>query len=401
LVQRYKVHPNKIQVIYNPVDLDHIREHVAKGQIATEHQPIFSGDTKVIVTAGRLVQDKDQQTLIQAVAKVQKRLPVDLVILGEGELEATLKQQAKDLEIENHVHFIGFQSNPYIYFEQADVFVLSSLREGFGHVLVEALATGTPVVSTNCKPGAEEVLNGGEFGKLCEVGNATDMAAAIIDVLTRNQEETEEIIQKGKQRAEQFAAKRIVKQYESVFQQTIDEGKRNRKRRGETMNTPTRVVHLTTVHHPYDPRIYHKECQSLQKAGYDVTLIAQQSEGESRKNPPIKHIPIKTYASRFKRMLFGTWDTYQKAKKLQADVYHFHDPELMFVGWLLKKNDNVVVYDIHEDYVTSILQKEYMKKPVKKMIAVMYKLLEKFFTRHMELCLAEKYYKEIYKRGTC
>lgn len=167
------------------------------------------------------------------------------------------------------------------------------------------------------------------------------------------------------------------------------------------MNTPKRVVHLTTVHHPYDPRIYHKECQSLQKAGYDVTLIAQQSEGESRKNPPIKHIPIKTYASRFKRMLFGTWDTYQKAKKLQADVYHFHDPELMFVGWLLKKNDNVVVYDIHEDYVTSILQKEYMKKPVKKMIAVMYKLLEKFFTRHMELCLAEKYYKEIYKRGTC
>src|SRR5699024_6311541 len=87
LVKRYKVHMNKIQVIYNPVDLEHIREHVAKGQIATEHQPIFSGDTKVIVTAGRLVQDKDQQTLIQAVAKVQKRLPVDLVILGEGELE--------------------------------------------------------------------------------------------------------------------------------------------------------------------------------------------------------------------------------------------------------------------------------------------------------------------------
>src|SRR5699024_5497558 len=138
----------------------------------------------------------------------------------------TLKQQAKDLEIENHVHFIGFQSNPYIYFEQADVFVLSSLREGFGHVLVEALATGTPVVSTNCKPGAEEVLNGGEFGKLCEVGNATYMQAAITDDLKRNEEETDEIIHKGKQHGEQHAAKKIAKHDERGLQQTNDEAKR-------------------------------------------------------------------------------------------------------------------------------------------------------------------------------
>src|SRR5699024_362513 len=141
--------------------------------------------------------------------------------------------------------------------------------------------------------------------------------------------------------------------------------------------------------------------QARKKCGNHVTLIDQQSKCESRNNTQIKLIHIKTYTNCFKRMLFGTWDTYQKAKKLQADVYHFHDPALMFVGWLLKKNDNVVVYDIHEDYVTSILQKEYMKKPVKKMIAVMYKLLEKLFTRHMELCSAEKYYNEIYKDRTC
>ncbi|HEX6593677.1 MAG TPA: glycosyltransferase [Bacillota bacterium] len=167
------------------------------------------------------------------------------------------------------------------------------------------------------------------------------------------------------------------------------------------MNTPKRVVHITTVHHPYDPRIYHKECHSLQQAGYDVILIARQSDGDVRTNSPIKHIPVPTYSSRLKRMVFGTFAAYKKAKALQADVYHFHDPELLFVGWLLKKKDNIVIYDIHEDYVTSILQKEYMKKPVKKIIAGMYKWLEKLFTRNMELCLAEKYYYDIYKRGIC
>src|SRR5699024_9591947 len=147
------------------------REHLARGQIATEHQPNHSGDSKIIITPGRLVQEKEQQPLIHAEARVEKRLPPDPLILSVGEQEGTWKHEAEDVEISNDDHIIGFQSNPYMYSEQADVFVLSSLREGFGHVLVEALATGTPVVSTNCKPGAEEVLNGGEFGKLCEVGN--------------------------------------------------------------------------------------------------------------------------------------------------------------------------------------------------------------------------------------
>lgn len=189
-------------------------------------------------------------------------------------------------------------------------------------------------------------------------------------------------------------------------------------------NRQKRVVHMTTVHHPYDPRIYHKQCKSLKKAGYDVTLIAQaapddhlQKNGpagliksqtaqddhsqKTKPNEPIKHIKLKKYTSRLKRMIFGTLETYKQAKKLQADVYHFHDPELMFVGWLLKKKNNVVIYDIHEDYVTSILQKEYLNKPMRKWMARIYKFFEKFFTRKMELCLAEKYYKDIYNRGTC
>ncbi|SHF76094.1 glycosyltransferase [Ornithinibacillus halophilus] len=167
------------------------------------------------------------------------------------------------------------------------------------------------------------------------------------------------------------------------------------------MDAAKRVVHLTTVHHPYDPRIYHKECKSLQAAGFDVTLVAKEDPTDSRKNETIKHVKLKSYSNRLKRMIFGTVDAYKKAKQLNADVYHFHDPELLPIGWLLKKKNNVVIYDIHEDYVTSIMQKEYMNKPLKKVISTLYKWMEKLFAKKMELCLAEKYYKDIYPNGKC
>lgn len=167
------------------------------------------------------------------------------------------------------------------------------------------------------------------------------------------------------------------------------------------MATPKRVVHLTTVHHPYDPRIYHKECQSLKNAGFDVTLIAQTSDDDEEKyyEKPIRHIPLKKYASRLQRMTLGVYEAYKKAKYMKADVYHFHDPELLPVGWLLKNKNNVVIYDIHEDYITSILQKDYLPEPVKKIVAALYDVLERFLTKHMELCLAEKYYIERYPTG--
>lgn len=167
------------------------------------------------------------------------------------------------------------------------------------------------------------------------------------------------------------------------------------------MDTPIRVVQLTTVHHPYDPRIYHKESKSLQKFGFDVTLLAQAADEESSTEKPIRHIPLQKYTSRLKRMTLGAYRAYKKAKILKADVYHFHDPELLPVAWLLKKKDNIVIYDIHEDYVTSILQKDYASMPIKKTLASIYKMMERFFTRDFELSLAEKYYKDIYPTGTC
>lgn len=233
LVKRYKVNPEKIEVIYNPIDLNSIQDSVLHGVIAKEHQSIFQSNAKVVMTAGRLVADKDQETLLEAFVKLNRKLKSELVILGEGELEVELQLKARRLNIDHKVHLIGFQRNPYIYFAEANVFVLTSKREGFGHVLVEALATETPVVSTKAKPGAEEVLANGLYGELCEVGNPDDIAKKLYDVLSLNNVELTQRIEKGLQRTKEFDAKIIVKQYEEMFIQVINQEEMlEKKRRG-------------------------------------------------------------------------------------------------------------------------------------------------------------------------
>lgn len=166
------------------------------------------------------------------------------------------------------------------------------------------------------------------------------------------------------------------------------------------MSTKIKVVHITTVHHPFDPRIYHKECQSLSKAGFDVSLIV--SDHEDLKNhfdKDVKIIPIKKSSNRFIRIIKSSYDAYRVAKKLNAKIYHFHDPELLFVGWMLKNNNNIVIYDVHEDYETSIQQKVYLNKFVAKITASLFRLIERKLSKSFEVCLAEKYYSEKFPEG--
>jgi glycosyltransferase involved in cell wall biosynthesis len=135
-----------------------------------------------ILTVGRLKRVKNQALLLRALAQIRCAAP-RLMIVGDGELEAELSALAAELGIADRVIFAGFQADPSAFYRTADLFVLSSNFEGFGNVIVEAMAAGTPVVSTDCPSGPAEILGGGKFGTLVPVGDAASLAAAISGAL--------------------------------------------------------------------------------------------------------------------------------------------------------------------------------------------------------------------------
>jgi len=140
-------------------------------------------DIKVAVAMGRLTTQKDFQTLISAIYLVNKSIPLRLFIMGEGEKRAQLQEQINKLGLNQRIKLAGFISNPYPYIANADLFVLSSRWEGSPNALTEALALGTPVVSTDCKSGPREILQDGRLGPLVEVGEPSSLAEAILKVI--------------------------------------------------------------------------------------------------------------------------------------------------------------------------------------------------------------------------
>jgi glycosyltransferase involved in cell wall biosynthesis len=144
----------------------------------------------VVLAAGRLTPTKDVPTLLRAFARARTVLNARLMILGEGknaeesaERRLELIALATELGVAEDVSMPGFVDNPFAYMARASVFVLSSLWEGFGNVLVEALACGCPVVSTDSPDGPGEILDRGRYGRLVPVGDHGAMAEAILATL--------------------------------------------------------------------------------------------------------------------------------------------------------------------------------------------------------------------------
>jgi glycosyltransferase involved in cell wall biosynthesis len=176
LVQTIGISKNKLEVIYNPVLNDTMFQ---KAEQPINHPWFQLGEPPVILGVGRLEPQKDFPNLLRAFALLRKKRKARLVILGEGNLRPMLEALAKELGIEDDVQLPGFNSNPYAFMKRASVFVLSSVLEGLPTVLIEAMALGTPVVSTDCKSGPKEILGNSGYGMLVPTQNPEVLAAAI------------------------------------------------------------------------------------------------------------------------------------------------------------------------------------------------------------------------------
>ena len=143
-----------------------------------------------------------------------------------------------------------------------------------------------------------------------------------------------------------------------------------------------KICILTSVHPSFDPRIFHKEAKSLARAGYGVTLVAQNDKAEVVDGVSI--VPLKRPRNRAVRITKTFWSAYRKALKIDANVYHFHDPELMPIGLLLKRHGKVVIYDVHEDVPKQNLSKPYIPVGLRKPISAMIGRLEAFASRHYD-----------------
>lgn len=171
---------DKIDIIHGAIITPNLFQ---QAQEPIDHPWFEAGEPPVVIALGRLHKQKDFPTLIHAFAKVRQTLLARLMILGVGPEEDNLKSLIHNLGIEKDVEMPGFFLNPYPYVARAGVFVLSSAWEGLSNILVETLALGTPIVSTDCPSGPSEVLNGGKYGLLVPVGDSDAMAQSLIKAL--------------------------------------------------------------------------------------------------------------------------------------------------------------------------------------------------------------------------
>jgi len=200
-----------VKVIYNPINTKNL---INQSQEHLEHIWYKSPNTPVILAIGRLTPQKDFGTLLRAFSFLRKRVPLArLLILGEGDERSQLEHLSEELGLQDAVQFPGFIKNPFPYMVNSSVFVLSSRWEGFANVIVEAMACGTPIVSTDCPSGPSEILEGGKYGRLVPVGNPEALAEAILQELDSPHDRTLLL-----HRANDFSIDVILPQYlEALF----------------------------------------------------------------------------------------------------------------------------------------------------------------------------------------
>ncbi|HEX2190115.1 MAG TPA: glycosyltransferase [Longimicrobiaceae bacterium] len=203
----------RIRVIYN-AGYDEASLRAAAAPLPPEAP---GGDGPLVVACGRLAEQKGFEFLVRAVARVRADHPVRLWIIGEGERRPGLEAEVERCGLAGAAWMPGFQPDPLRFMRAADVFVLSSLWEGFGNVLVEAMATGTAVIATDCPHGPSEILAEASQGLLVPPGDVDALEAALRRLLA-DPPLRRSMGAAGRERARHFAAPVVAAEYGALFE---------------------------------------------------------------------------------------------------------------------------------------------------------------------------------------
>jgi glycosyltransferase involved in cell wall biosynthesis len=210
----FELKPSQLSVVHNAGFDDRV------AQLAT--QPV--GETlphPLVVACGRLTHQKGYDTLLHACALAMEQTPFSLWVIGEGPERRRLEAMVDQLQLSRAVRLLGARRNPFTIMSRADLFVMSSRFEGFGNVLTEAMAVGTPVLATDCRFGPREIIGHPDNGLLVPPENPELLAEAMIELLL-DEERRHAMAENGRQRAQHFSAAASAAGYERVFLDVVN-----------------------------------------------------------------------------------------------------------------------------------------------------------------------------------
>ncbi len=215
--EKYGISKSKLETIYNGINIAKIKE--MKKEIYLEFEKIFNDDDILkFITMGRLIESKGHIYLIEAFSILKKVVPNSkLIFIGDGPLKNELELLILNKNLNKDVIFLGYKENPFKYLEKSNIFVFSSLYEGLPMVLIEAMACGLPIISTNCETGPSEILDNGRYGFLVNVKDSEDLAEKMI-ILARNKKLIKNYKEISLKRADFFNIERIKSYWINLFE---------------------------------------------------------------------------------------------------------------------------------------------------------------------------------------
>ncbi|WP_424005029.1 glycosyltransferase (plasmid) [Haloarcula salina] len=211
LVEQMSLRADDVTVLHNPIEIERVRERARR---PVDHRWIEDDGLQVILFVGRLDSQKDLETWLRSFARVHEARPdTRAVVAGQGPLRDDLRETAAQMGLGDVVSIPGYVDNPYRFMEQASAFLLTSRFEGLPTVLIEAMACGCPVVSTDCPSGPREILADGQYGRLTPVGDPTEIATAVEETLDEETDTTA-----LRRRADDFSPGEVLDDYEQFIQ---------------------------------------------------------------------------------------------------------------------------------------------------------------------------------------